>query len=78
MAIELGEPWECWYYFLYASLSQLVHPSGSGSPYARRDLEHDEEIAQALNISVTMHYYLTDAVLTLLNLEIISPCWRSV
>jgi hypothetical protein len=35
MAIELGEPWECWYYFLYASLSKLVHPSGSGSLHVR-------------------------------------------
>jgi len=73
MVIELGEQWECWYHFLYASLSQLVHPSGSGSPYFRRDLEHDEEISQALSISVTMHYYLTDVVLTLLNLGKYKP-----
>jgi hypothetical protein len=73
MAVELGEPWECWYHFLYASLSTLVHPSGSGSSYIRRNLEHDEEISQALSISVTMHYYLTDAVLTLLNLESYRP-----
>lgn len=72
MAIDLGEPWQCWYHFLYASLSQLVHPSGSGSSHMR-DVEHDEEISQALSISTTMHYYLTDAVLTLLNLENYRP-----
>jgi len=38
-----------------------------------RDVEHDEEISEALSISVTMHYYLTDAVLTLLNLEKYRP-----
>lgn len=68
MATELGEPWECWYHFLYASLSQLAHPTGSGSLHIR-DLEHDQEISEALSISVTTHYYLTDTVLTLLNLE---------
>jgi hypothetical protein len=72
MAIELGEPWECWYHFLYASLSQLVHPSGSGSSHMQ-DAAHDKEISEALSISTTMHYYLTDAVLTLLNLENYRP-----
>jgi hypothetical protein len=72
MATELGEPWECWYYFLYASLSRVVHPSGGGSSYLR-DPEHDEEISEALSISVIMHYYLTDTVLTLLNLEKYRP-----
>jgi Family of unknown function (DUF5677) len=67
MAIELGESWECWYHFLYASLSKLVHPSGSGSSYIRDP--DDAEISEAMNISVIMHYYLTDAVLMLLNLE---------
>jgi hypothetical protein len=72
MVTELGEPWECWYHFLYASLSQLVHPTGSGSSYIR-DLEHDEEISEALSIATTIHYYLTDTVLMLLNLEKYRP-----
>jgi hypothetical protein len=71
MAIELGESWECWYHFLYSSLSRLVHPTGSGSSYIR-DPDH-AEISQALSISVIVHYYLTDAVLTLLHLESYRP-----
>ena len=47
-----------------------------------RDAEHDKEISQALSISTTMHYYLTDAVLTLLNLEnyrpILEQCMKGV
>ena len=30
MATELGGEWECWYHFLYWSVSSLTHPSGLG------------------------------------------------
>jgi Family of unknown function (DUF5677) len=73
MATALGDPWECWYHFLYSSLSKLVHPSGSGSYTYIQNVDQEQEVSRALRIAVTLHYYLTETMLALLDLERYRP-----
>jgi hypothetical protein len=74
MATDLGGEWACWYHFLYWSLSTLTHPSGLGSHTYIRDFDqeaYEAEISQAITLAWTMHYLLTDSVLSLLDLEML-------
>jgi hypothetical protein len=73
MVTELGEPWEGFYNFPYRDISKLVHPSGSGSHRYFQDVDREEEASRALTFGIGMHYYLTDTVLSLLDLEIYRP-----
>jgi hypothetical protein len=43
MATELGGEWECWYYFLYWSVSHLVHPSGLGGTHTFKNLTKTQQ-----------------------------------
>lgn len=69
MSAELGGKWEGWYHFLYWSISKLTHPSGIGSYTYLKDVDPDEEAARALTIGLNIHFFITSAVLTLLELE---------
>src|SRR5260370_14093786 len=71
MATDLGGDWECWYHFLYWSISKLTHPSGLGSHTYMDDSDHDAEVLRAISIALTMHYFLTDAILRLLDLDVL-------
>jgi Family of unknown function (DUF5677) len=71
MATELGGEWECWYHFLYWSVSHLTHPSGLGSHTYIQDSDQEAEASRALALALTMHYFLTDSVLSLLDLEML-------
>jgi Family of unknown function (DUF5677) len=74
--------WECWYYFLYWSVSKLAHPSGLGSHTYVQDSDDEAEVSRAIAVALTMHYHLTDTVLTLLDLEKLRPrleeCMKNV
>ena len=85
MATELGGEWECWYHFLYWSLSNITHPSGLGSHTYIQDFDREAqeaEISRAITLALSMHYFLTDSVLSLLDLESLRPrleeCTRNV
>jgi len=82
MATELKGEWECWYYFLYWSVSKLVHPSGLGSHTYIQDCDDEVEASRAIAVALTMHYHLTDTVLTLVDLEKLRPrleeCMKNV
>jgi hypothetical protein len=69
MATELDGEWECWYHFLYWSVSSLTHPSGIGSHTYIRDVDQEAETWRGITIALTMHSLLTHTVLSLLNLE---------
>ncbi len=73
MVTDLGEPWEGFYHFTYMDVSKLVHPSGSGSHSYFQDVDPEEEASRALTFAIGMHYYLTDTVLSLRDLEIFRP-----
>jgi hypothetical protein len=73
MATDLGGEWECWYYFLYWSVSHLTHPSGLGSHTYVQDFDQEAEVSRAVALALTMHYFLTDSVLSLLDLETLRP-----
>jgi Family of unknown function (DUF5677) len=74
MATELGDPWESWYYILYWSLSKFAHPSGLGSHTYIQEHDNEAGISRAIAVGLTMHSFLTDAVLVLLDLETLRPC----
>jgi len=82
MATELGGEWECWYHFLYWSVSHLTHPSGLGSHTYIQDSDQEAEVSRAIAVALTMHYLLTESVLSLLDLEMLRPrldeCMRDV
>jgi Family of unknown function (DUF5677) len=85
MATELGGEWECWYHFLYWSISNITHPSGISSQTYIRDFDkeaQEAEISQAITLALSMHYFLTDSVLSLLDLESLrsrlEECTRNV
>ena len=69
MATDLGGEWECWYHFLYWSVSKLTHPSGLGSHTYMQEVDEDAEIFRSIALALTMHYFLTDTVLSLLDLN---------
>jgi len=71
MATDLGGEWECWYHFLYWSASTLTHPTGLGSHTYMQEADQNAEIFRSLVLALTMHYFLTDAVLSLLELEML-------
>jgi holo-[acyl-carrier protein] synthase len=74
MATELGGEWECWYHFIYWSVSNLVHPRGLGShTYVQDFFDQNVEVPCAIGPAVTMHYFLTGSVLSLLDLEELRP-----
>lgn len=73
MATEVGGEWECWYHFLYWSLSKLTHPSGLGSHTYIQACDHEAEASRAATLALTMHYFLTDCVLSMLDLEQLRP-----
>ena len=73
MATELGGEWECWYHFLYWSVSTLTHPSGLGSHTYIQDFDQEAETWRGITTALTMHYLLTYTVLTLLDLEMMRP-----
>jgi hypothetical protein len=73
MATELGGEWECWYHSLYWSVSKLTHPSGLGSYTYILENDEEAELSGSIAIGLTMHYLLTEAVLTLLELETLRP-----
>ncbi len=73
MATALGGEWECWYHFIYWSDSQVVHPSGLGSHTYIQDFDQEAEVSRAIGDAVTMHYFLTESVLNLLDLENLRP-----
>lgn len=70
---ESGREWECWYFFVYWSLSNLTHPSGIGSHTYLQDCDQEEEAWRAITFALTMHYYLTGCVLSMLDLERLRP-----
>lgn len=72
MARDLGGEIECWYNFIYWSVSKLAHPSAIGSHSYFGEFDQDEEIARAL-IAVTIHFYMTIAVLDVLELNELRP-----
>ena len=69
MATELGGDWECWYHFLYFTLSQLAHPSGLGSHTYLQECNQKDELTRAFSVAWTMHFFLTNSILNLLRLE---------
>jgi Family of unknown function (DUF5677) len=69
IATGLGGEWECWYHFIYWSLSQLVHPSGLGSHTYLQYFDQEAEASRAIVAAVNMHYFLTANVLCLLDLR---------
>jgi hypothetical protein len=69
MATELGGEWEGWYHFVYWSTSKLVHPSGLGSHSYLQEVDQGNEISRALTVGLTLHFFLTNAALSLLGLE---------
>lgn len=73
MAIDLGEDWECRYLFFYWAISKNVHPSGLGSDTSILECDEETEVSRAIAVTLTMHYVLTGAVLTLLGLEKLRP-----
>lgn len=78
MASELGKTesggeWECWYFFLYWSLSNLTHPSGIGSHTYLQACDQEAETSRAMTFALTMHYFLTICVLSMLDLEGLRP-----
>ncbi len=73
MATDLGGKWECWYHFLYWSLSKLAHPSGLGSHTFIQACDQEVEAFSAITVAWTMHYFLTDLVLSLVDLEKLRP-----
>jgi hypothetical protein len=73
MATELGGEWECWYYFMYWSVSNLAHPSGLGSHTYIQECDDEAEVDRAIALALSMHYYLTDTVLSLLDLGALRP-----
>jgi hypothetical protein len=72
MATELGGEWECWYHFLYC-VSNLTYPSGIGSHTYIQNFEEETEVSRAVAFAITMHYFLTESVLSLLDLEMFRP-----
>ena len=48
MATALGGEWECWYHFIYWSVSKLTHPSGLGSHTYFQEVEQDAEVSRAV------------------------------
>lgn len=85
MVTDLGDPWEGFYNFPYKDISKLVHPSGSGAQTYIREFDQEAqeaEISQAITLALSMHYFLTDSVLSLLDLESLRPqleeCTRNV
>jgi hypothetical protein len=73
MATELGGEWESWYHFLYWSVSHLAHPSGLGSHTYIQESDQEAEVSRAITFALTMHYFLTESVLSLLDLEMLRP-----
>lgn len=73
MVTELGDPWEGYYRFLYMGISKLVHPSVSGSHSYLREVDQEKEVSRPLSFAISMHYYLTDTMLSLLGLEVFRP-----
>lgn len=73
MATELGGKWECWYHFLYWSLSNLTHPSGLGSHTFIQTCDQEAESSTALSVAFIMHYLLTGCVLRMLDIERLRP-----
>jgi Family of unknown function (DUF5677) len=73
IATKLGGEWECWYHFIYWSVSKLVHPSGLGSHTYLQDFDQEAEAFRGIAAALTMHYFLTADVLSLLNLEELRP-----
>jgi hypothetical protein len=72
MVKEIGGEIECWYNFIYWSVSKLTHPSAIGSHSYFGEFDQDEEMARAL-IAVTIHFYMTIAVLDVLGLNELRP-----
>jgi Family of unknown function (DUF5677) len=72
MAKEIGGEIECWYHFIYWSVSKLTHPSGIGAHSYFGEFKREEEIFRAL-IAVTIHFYLTIAVLDVLDFNTLRP-----
>lgn len=72
MAQEIGGEIECWYNFIYWSVSKLTHPSAIGSHSYFSEVEPDDDVFRAL-IAVTMHFYMTIAVLDVLELNELRP-----
>jgi hypothetical protein len=72
MAKEIGGEIECWYNLIYWSVSKLTHPSVIGAHSYFGEFELEEEISRAL-IAVTMHFYMTIAVLDVLDLNRLRP-----
>jgi hypothetical protein len=73
MATELGDEWQGWYHFLYWSVSKLTHPSGIGSHSYLQDVDQKKEASRALTTGLTLHFFLTCAVLSLLEFEDLQP-----
>jgi hypothetical protein len=73
MAAELGDEWEGWYHFIYWSISKLTHPSGIGSHSYLQEVDQAQEASRALTVGLTLHFYLTRAVLSVLDFEDFSP-----
>jgi Family of unknown function (DUF5677) len=68
-----GKEWECWYHFIYWSLSNLIHPSGLGSHTYIQDCDQEEEASRAITVALTMHYFLTKCMLNMLELDNLRP-----
>jgi hypothetical protein len=69
MATELGGEWEGWYHFIYWSISKLTHPSGIGSHSYLQEVDQQQEVSRALTVGLTLHFFITSAVLRLLEFE---------
>jgi hypothetical protein len=69
VAQELGGEWEGWYHFLYWSMSKLTHPSGLGSHSYFGDVDQEQDASRVLTLALTLHFFLTNAVLYMLELE---------
>jgi Family of unknown function (DUF5677) len=71
-ATQIGGEIECWYHIIYWSVSNLIHPSSIGSHSYIGAFDQEEEIARAL-IAVNIHFSMTIAALSLLELERLRP-----
>ena len=69
MVRALGEPYECYWHFLYWSLSKLAHPSGLGSYSYLQSDDEGGEIHRALAAGFDFHWRIATAAVSIFGLN---------
>jgi hypothetical protein len=57
MSDSLGGTWQCLYYFIYWSVSKLVHPNGLGSHTYMGFVDPREDFNRAVSLAFPVHIY---------------------